>query len=76
MFQLLGFVHMQNKLYPLRSWVFLSYGSMEKELLEQYEIIGGVILKDLGLSDRKTVGSYEVKSMMLFSRRGVSCELV
>ena len=49
---------------------------MEKELLEQYENIGGVILKDLGLSYRKTIGSYEVKSIMLFSRRGVSCELV
>mgnify|MGYP006863591952 CR=1 FL=1 len=73
---MLGFVHMQNKLYPLRSRVFFSYGTMEKELLEQYENIGGVILKDLGLSYRKTIGSYEVKSIMLFSRRGVSCELV
>ena len=49
---------------------------MEKELLEQYENIGGVILKDLGLSYRKTIGSYEVKSIMLFSRRGVSYGLV
>ena len=67
---MLSFVHMQNKLYPLRSWGLFSSGSMEKELLEQYENIGGVILKDLGLSYRKTIGSYEVKRIMLFSRRG------
>ena len=46
-----------------------SSGSMEKE---QYENIGGVILKDLGLSDRKTIGSYEVKSMIVEEGKNLS----